>query len=600
MASPRWVHPKLAAGFVKREGPLEAQGRFVDGNWVRFVRGNPEKIKGYSKLTSSTFLGICRGSHTWNDLSSATQMAIGTNRKLYYVDPSFTLQNITPYDPAAGVALNNVLSTTIGTPTVKVTHTAHGKTVGQGLSLSATVGGITLAGDYTITTVVDANNYEITAASNAGSTVTNGGGAITIYYEIAVGAVDPAGGFGFGTDVYGTGTYGTARATSNIVYDPRYWALDNFGKLLLAAPNNGPLYKFDPTITVVHATLAAPVSGPGGMRYMFVTPERFVVALGASPDTTTAVDNMLVRWCEQGDYSDWVPGIAKTANSRRMQVGKKLIAGTSTGTQLSLFWSDTALYLLQYTGSSLVFDTRVAGINCGLIGPMAFCLAGPVAYWMSPGGFYRYSGTVDRVPNSEDISEWIFDQTRASYGVKNVCFYNQRFNEVWFLFVPTGQTEPTLYAMVNLDDFSWVHGSLTRTSHTAFDGGDNRPILAGTDGYLYLHEDGLNGDGAAINAWLQTGYTEIEDGNWSYDISGWRSDMGRQTGAVTIDFTAYDESGGEASIDTASITATPGTGQNDLRIAGRLISFLLRSNVTGGDFRLGRFSVEILKSARRR
>ena len=600
MGAPRWIHPKFASGFVKRDGPLEAQGRFIDGNWVRFIRGNPEKIKGYQKLTDSTFQGICRAAHTWNDLTSQTQMALGTTTKLYYVDPAYVLHNITPYAPAAGVALTDKLSTTNLSPLVNVEHTGHAKTVGQGLTLSATVGGITLSGDYEIETVVDANNYLIRAATNATSTVTSGGGAITVYYEIAPGATDPAGGFGFGTDTYGTGTYGTARASSNVVYDARYWSLDNFGKLLLAVPNGGPIYSFDPTVSIVRAALAASSQGPGAMRYMFVTPERFVVALGASPDTTTAMDNMLVRWCSQGDYTTWTPALTNTANSRRMQVGKKLIAGTSTGTQLSLFWSDTALYLMQYTGSSTVFDTRVAGVNCGLVGPLAFCLAGPVAYWMSQGGFYRYSGVVDRVPNSEDIAEWVFNQLRTTFGGKSVCFFNERFNEVWYLVVPEGSSEPSSYAMVNLDDYSWVNGQLSRTAYTVVDGGDNRPVLAGTDGYLYAHETGLDADGAAINAWIQTGYTEVDDGNQSLDVTGWRSDWGRQTGDVTIELTAYDYSGGEAAIDSATVTASPGAGMQDFRLAGRLISFIMRSNTLGGDFRAGRFSVEIRRTGRRR
>jgi hypothetical protein len=376
--------------------------------------------------------------------------------------------------------------------------------------------------------------------------------------------------------------------------------MDNYGKILLAAPSGGPIYSFDPTISIVHAALAAEVEGPGAMRYMFVTPERFVVALGASPDTTDDIDNMLVRWCDQEDYTVWTPALTNTANQRRLQVGKKLIAGTATGSQLNLIWSDTALYLMQYTGSSLIFDTRVAGVNCGLIGPFGFCLAGPAAYWMSSNAFWRYTGTVDRIPGAEDVSEWVFNQVRLYYGVKSVAFYNERFNEIWFLFVPEGASEPTVYAMVSLDDNAWWVGSLSRTAHASVDGVDGRPLLAGTDGYFYQHEVGLDDhNGAAIDSWITTAPTELDEGNRNLEVGGYMGDWGRQSGDVTVTFTAYDESG-EASIDSQTITCTPGTTLNDVRVAGRLISIMHRSNAVGGDFRLGRFRVEMREQGRRR
>lgn len=592
MASPENKGPKFAPGIVKREGPLAAQGRYIDSQWVRFIRGRPEKMGGYERYSVSPFAGIVRGAHTWNDLTAATQTAFGTAAKLYYLDLGLEPVNITPYEDPAGTALTNKLSTTASSPLVTVEHTAHGKVVGQTIVLTATVGGLSLSGEYVIDSIPTANTYTFTAGANASSTVSSGGGAITIYYEIAPGTVDPAGGFGWGVGGWGEGTWGTPRDSTTIFFDPRSWSLDNFGKFLLAAPHEGPLYQFDPTVSITRAVKAAAAQGPGAMRHMFVTPERFVVAVGASPDTGPAVDPMLLRWCSQADYTVWTPAVDNTANSRRLGVGKKLIAGAATGSQLNLIWSDTALYLMQFTGSEFVFDTRVAGRNCGLIGPMAYAMAGSTAYWMSQSAFYLYDGGVRRIPNSDDIAEWVFAQQRLYYGAKNVAFYNERFNEVWFLFVPNGESEPTTYAVVSLTDWTWVTGQLTRTTATSIEGADTRPILAGTDGYFYIHDTGLNANGAALPAWLEAAPTQIGEGNRTYEIYAVNGDWGRLSGSVTFTFTCYDGSG-ETSIDSGSVTMVPGTASQDLRIAGRLISFVMASNVLGGDFRLGDFSFEI-------
>lgn len=599
MAAPKNKGPRFKAGFVKREGPLAAQGRYVDGHWVRFVRGQPEKMKGWEQWsTGDAFDGVARGAHAWNDLTEATQSAFGTNTKLYYLDLAQEAVNITPYEDPAGVALTDKLSTTNLSTTVTVEHTAHGKVVGQTVTIAATVGGITLAGDYVIATVIDADTYAITAATAATSTVSGGGGAITVYYEIAPGTVDPAGGFGWGVGGYGASTYGTPRDTTSIFFEPRYWALDNFGKLLLAAPYEGCLYQFDPTVSITRAVKAAAAQGPGAMRYMFVTPERYVVALGASPDTGIDIDPMLLRWSTQADYTVWTPAVDNTANARRLGIGKKLVAGAATGSQLNLLWTDSALYLMQYTGSSFVFDTRVAGLNCGLIGPMAFAMAGATAYWMSQNAFYLYDGSPRRIPNSDDIAEWVFAQQRLYYGTKNVAFYNERFNEVWFLFVPDSASEPTTYAVVNLNGFDWVTGMLTRTTAMSLGGADTRPILAGSDGRFYIHETGLDGDGAAIDAWIEAAPSQIGEGDDDFEIIGVNGDWGRISGDVTVEFTCYDGSG-ETAIDSGTVTMVAGTATQDLRIAGRLISFVMRSNALGGDFRAGNFSFELKVSGGR-
>lgn len=68
-------------------------------------------------------------------------------------------------------------STTINSPSVKVTIANHGLQVGYWTSLTTaiSIGGLLLYGFYQVTSVVDNNNYTITALSNATSTVSNSG-----------------------------------------------------------------------------------------------------------------------------------------------------------------------------------------------------------------------------------------------------------------------------------------------------------------------------------------------------------------------------------------------------------------------------------------
>ncbi len=65
--------PLIKAQFnpgIKKEGTaLTAKGGWFDANLIRFRKGLPEKIGGWTKDTSNTFQSTCRALHSWVDLN---------------------------------------------------------------------------------------------------------------------------------------------------------------------------------------------------------------------------------------------------------------------------------------------------------------------------------------------------------------------------------------------------------------------------------------------------------------------------------------------------------------------------------------------------
>lgn len=576
-------------GFVKTEAPLTAMGRFIDGQWVRFANRKAEKIGGWVRYTTTPFPGIARALHAWNDLTSRTWVAIGSTRKLMALGGTRDPINITPQ--LTPEELTDAISTTSGSATVTIAITAHGMTVDQGFTLTNfdAVGGLDVNGAWFVASTPDNNTITFTHTSAATSTVSGGGGTGDLTPDLQPLRPQPSQGFGFGTGAYGTGTWGTARSSAVVTFDAGYWMLENFGKILLAAPFGGRLYSWDPTDSPVpRATAVNDAEAPGSMRGFFVTPERFVIAFGASPDTNPGNDDLLLRWCSQGDYEDWAPSVTNTAGDRRLTIGKRILAGTAFAGGASLVWTDVALYLHQFTGSRFVFDTRPVGRNCGIDGPMAHCVAGNRAYWKGPGGFFAYGGTVEPIPNSQDIFDYIKARQRAYFETKTCCFYNMLFNEVWWLYVPNGQDEPTEYVAVSLDDFSWITGTLSRTAATRLEGYNTVPILAGLDGHLYEHETGLDGDGAEIPWHIETAPIEIADGDSWLEIQGFIPSFQRHVGNVALSITAKDREMDAASIDAETYTVAPGQGVVDAWISGRLLAFRMSGSGVGCDFRMGK------------
>lgn len=581
-------------GVVKSEADRVVEGRWTDTQWMRFVDGKPQKMGGYTVQTDTAASGMLRQLHAWRDLSSVEYMAGGTYRKLYVYERDFTQHDITPL-ASSGTLGTDPFDVTDGSTAVTVTHAAHGRNAGDTVIYDAATagGGITIDGTYSVVTVPGAGSYTITHSAAATSTdTTTGGAAVTYEYEVSIGVEYGAYGLGYGVGGYGLGGYGEEHSGSTVFIEPRIWSFDHFGRILLAAYNGGAIYDWDPADVPAWGRAAIVADAPTDVRYMFITEERFVVAL---------CEDMRVDWCTQGDYTNWTPATGNTANTRTLSEGTKLIAGRSLGNHISCIWSDFALYVLQYTGSSSVFSSRVAGKNCGLVSPSCAVTANGIAYWMGHTTFYLYNGSVQQIPNVADIRDYIFDNFRNTDGYGFLAWgqYLAKFNEIIWCYVALADTDPSYYVLLSLTDFSWATGTLDRVSGAAFSHGDTRPYFAGSDGHIYLHEDGVDGDGAAIRANITLGPSSLQAGAAIFNIDGVNADFYEQAGNISATFTAYDRLR-SSTVDTQTVTIETTDDLIDLRLSGRYISMELVTDVVGGYFRFGKPDVMVSSNGTRR
>ena len=71
------------------------EGGWFDVDKVRFRFGYPEKIGGWSKYSSTAFLGTCRALHPWSALDGTSFIGVGTHLK-YYILEGTQYYDITP------------------------------------------------------------------------------------------------------------------------------------------------------------------------------------------------------------------------------------------------------------------------------------------------------------------------------------------------------------------------------------------------------------------------------------------------------------------------------------------------------------------------
>jgi hypothetical protein len=601
-----------APGVVKTESLRAAEGRFIETDKTRVVKGRRQKIGGNVRLTVTPMSGTPRATHCWRDFLQNQYVTCGTYRKLYAFDSSYAPNDITPVS-STGTLGSNPFTTVSGSNVVTVHHVGHGRSVGDAVILAgaSAFNNVTLNGTFLVNTTIDANDYTLIATTTANASGSGGGAAVTYQYEIQVGTELGAFGQGWGVGPWGLDTWGTARAASTIFTEPRVWSLDHFGVVLLATYNGGTLWAFDPTQSqpwprAVGTFGGVAMNAPTDFRAMFVTPERYVFGL---------CDAMVLKVCSQNDPTTWTPATANTAFQRTLQEGTKLVGGRMLAPFISLVWSDAALFLAQYTGSQFVYNTSLVGKDCGLIGPNAAVTVNGIAFWMGTTNFFFYNGSVQPLPNAEDIRKFIFDAVPANLAFQCAAVYVPRFNEIWFFYPTTGDTNPTKYVIYHINDqcfsegnsdfYSSVGVTAGRASGDHFTQGDTSPIMAGTDGHLYNHDpiDDTNNDNGNPLTWtLTVAPYALQEGERNLDLEGIVFDFQGQIGDITVQVDGYNrltDSSGPMDTETETIPAAD-AGITDFRVSGRYLGMTLSSSEAGNYMRWGKPVAWARPSAMRR
>lgn len=574
-------------GIVTEGADRDLKGRWKSGSNVRFRKKLPEKIGGWSKAFATAFTGICRTMLAWSTLALAKYIALGTHSKLQLFDGS-ALYNITPLDASGN--LTDPFSTTNTSAVVNVADVAHARGEGDTVIFSgaSAVGGITVDGTYTVTSVVDSDNYTITHGSAATSTAGPGGGTVAYQYELSIGAINSSFGLGWGAGAWGASTWGTARSTSNFLRKARTWSLDLWGEDLIANPRGGKVYAWDASVGT--GTRAAEIAAaPDTAKFIIVSPQdRHLIAFGAHDGSVD--DPKLVRWCDQEDYTDWTPTSTNTAGDKRLDVGNEIVSALRSQQEI-LIWTDLAFYSMFFTGPPYTFGFREQAEQCGLVGPNARILDRTgVAYWMGCQDFFVYDGRVRLLPC--DVRNYVMGDMNEQQRDKIVCGSNREFTELIWLYPSAASAEIDRWVAYELETQVWSLGSFARTAWIDRSVFAQKPIAAGADGYLYQHETGQAGDGAAIAWHLESYDAEIGQGGQMMHVGKLWPNFLEFAGSMTVYLKSRRYPQG-AQKTKGPYTIGPATEYKAVRARGRQMAIRVEGSGLSDAFRMGKWRATI-------
>ena len=605
------VNFRPAPGINKEVTVYTGQGKWTDGDMVRFFQGLPQKIKGWEKFISTTLVGVARDQHSFVDLDGIRFNAIGTDRKLYIFTEGLAY-DITPIRETQ--ALTNPF-TTNATTSVVVTDTSHGAVKGDFVTFDSfsAIDGLDMNKEFEVTSVANADAYVVTHTSAASGSTASGGGSGNAKYQISIGPELSTSAFGWGTDGWSVGTWGTPSTSSNVTLEARQWSLDNFGENLIATVLNGGAFEWKPSLGVSTRATAI-TNAPTKSRLGLVsTPDRHLVFMGTQKTIggTNPQDDLLIRFSNQEDINTYQPTAENTAGSLRIADGSRIVAAERSRGQI-LIWTDTSLHAMQFIGPPFTFGLRQLGQNCGAIGSHAAVDINGISYWMSQDSFFLFDGSVKKLPCT--VEQFIFDNINITGSENAFAGHNGEFNEIMWFYPRTGSDQINAIVAYNYLEQTWWTGTLARTTwidREVFDNpvaseyfentvANNEVILGLTDGatQMFSHEVGNDADGTAITAFVKSGAVEIGEGNDFSFVSKLIPDVQNQLGTLNakLEFKNYPNNSTSV-LKTA--TFTDATEFVSLRGRGREFTVNVVSNTTGTSWRLGTQRFDIQPDGRR-
>lgn len=597
------VDLKIAAGFYTEQTERGALNHWKDGERIRFRYGLPEKLAGWLPYrdTFGTPMAVqppVRAEHDWSSLDNQLWLALASDKKLYVINND-TLYDITPIQSSG--TLTNPFTTSAGQPDVMVAHVEHGLVEGQVVNYSGAtpVGGLTLNGEYVVTSVPDPDNYFI-AAPGATSSAT-GGGTVNYQYEIAP-PIGSSAMLGWGIGPYGLDNdpnyigngWGTARNAINLRSELPLWSLDNWGQDLMACRRGGPIYVWERANGPGTRARVIP-NAPVASNWILVSPEdRILISYGSHDGGQR--DQSLIRWTAREDYNDWTPSEGNAAGDKRIDSGSRILSAVRTRNE-TIIWTDTSIYS-QSSDPTDVFQFQPKGESLSIVGPNAAVEVGGVVYFMAKDEFVRYDGVSQIIPCT--VRNYIFGRIDRDKLENVYASVNKEQSEVWWFYSSNGAADNDSYVIYNYRENIWYYGTLARTAYTDTGFIDN-PIAVSPMGALYRHEVGYEYRDEEVPAFIESYAMEILDvGEYFGHVDKFIPDFLSLDGAVKMTFETRQYPAG-VPIVKGPYQVDAATRKIDFRSRGRQISVRIEDVVgmVRAAWRYGTFRINVRQDGKR-
>lgn len=335
----------------------------------------------------------------------------------------------------------------------------------------------------------------------------------------------------------------------------------------------------------------------------------------SSPVMVAYGDNGLIRWSKEGVITSWpTKNHTVIANSKIIQAYQ---SRGSTAPQLLMWTLDSLLnvtYITETTETSAesTFVASTIQNNITVISPNSIVeCPNQQFYWIGTNQFYFFNGIVNKLENTMS-TDWFFNNVNRAQTAKIFGIYVERYAEVWWYYPKGSSTECNALIIYNTESKEFYDSISSRSAGLAANSilpyplfSDNQYTITPTRGSvlttyaLWMHEFGVDQvvgqNVTAINSYFETHIDALFRDNPELN----RLTRSRriendfvQTGDMTVTvnnrmFPSDTLENGRLIQSGPYIFNKDTQKVDDVTSQGRLVSYVFRSNVVGGNYQAG-------------
>ena len=604
-------------GINKEGSDYSNEGGWFDADKVRFRKGRPEKIGGWSKYTGQGFIGTCRKIYVYRSAEQTDYSVLGTHQKLYVLEGD-DFNDITPI--RATTTNGIVFAATNGSAIITATDDDHGAVVGDFLtiagavSLGGTITAAVLNTEHQITSITTDTFTFVASATANGSDTGNGGSGADAVYQINTGLDVYVRSTGWSVGTFGSSTWGSAAGITS-TNQLRLWSIDNFGDDTIAATRLGGVYYWDESAGVntraVDATTLSNASNVPTkvLQIMMSDVDRHVIAFGSNAIGSSILNPLLVRFSDAESLIDWTPSSTNSAGGVQLSLGSVIIGALRTRQEI-LIWTDAGIVSMRFVGQPFIFSFNEVATGMSMISPNAAVNANGQVFFMDRGSFYTYSGSAQRLPCT--VLDYIFSDINKSQLFKIFGTSNPEHNEVMWFYPSEDSIEINRYVIYNYLEQTWSIGTTTDNfTRTAWNDAPTRvfPLATSKDddtniNYLYNHELGHGSDGENFTAFIESSDFDLDpDGERYMFVSKIIPDLTFRDQQSTTDDVTFTIKGRNYPLENLStlstISVTPDSTFTNTRARSRQCAIRVSNSSNDYGWRLGDLRLDIKPDGRR-
>ena len=401
---------------IQRDGTVFDKDFYNDGRWVRFQRGRPRKVGGYTQITDG-LSGPSRGIYV-NPQQGFNNVFSGHSQGLQVVP----IDNNGVGAGVTDMTLSNFTSSDNNLWQFDTFYDVSGS--GDNLLLAHPGQNLTLI-DNNVNTPVLGGNITGTSLSAVGvftevaATITSGSPNITLATaNLQIGPGQSVSGTGIPT-----GATVVSITTTALVISAN--ATANGSSITLTFDNN--------------------ISVSGGV----VSLHPYVFVYG---------NDGLIKNCSAGNINDWVSADANEVSVATGKIVQGLPVRGGSNAPSGLFWSLDSLIRVSYIGGS---GTPPQYWRYDLISSQSSILSSQcvieydgIYYWIGVDRFLLYNGVVKEIPNNMN-QNYFFDNLNYAQREKVWVSKVPRFGEIWWFYPRGDATECTDAIIYNVRENTW-------------------------------------------------------------------------------------------------------------------------------------------------